>query len=100
MLQCQTLILEKSEMGNETSGIILALGLIALLLILAAIFLPIPVDWKLFCGFAGLAIILFMIAGAIFSSSWIVGLIVVLLALAAGGVAVNFFLKAANIPVQ
>ncbi|MCX6001142.1 MAG: hypothetical protein NTY79_01195 [Chloroflexi bacterium] len=83
--------------GNpNTDGTIFAVILIAAFLILAAIFLPISADWKLCLGLAGFSIILFLVAGALYKSFWIFGIIVFLLALVAAGFSVHFFSVAAN----
>ncbi len=62
-------------------GIVLAVGLIAIGLILVAIWFPLPsVEWKWFLGLMGLSIILLLVSGATWHGSWIVGIIVLIIA--------------------
>jgi hypothetical protein len=62
-------------------GIVLAVGLIALGLILLAICFPLPsVEWQWYLGLTGLSIILLLVSAATWHGSWIVGLIILIIA--------------------
>lgn len=88
-------------MGNTGSGgPIIAVGIIGIFMILAAIFLPVPTEWKQFFGTAGMSVILFLVAGALWQGAVLLSVIVFLLALGASGSAVYLFQKAADIPVM
>lgn len=92
---------------REVGGTVIAVGVVAIFMIIFAIFLPIPTDYRLFVGFFGGClllldgcILLLLAAGVIFQKSWIVATLVGILTVVAGGAAVYFFIKAAAFPIS
>jgi hypothetical protein len=71
-------------------------GVIAILLIILGAWLPLSSDWKWALVLTGICIIFALVAGATFSSSWVVGVAFGVAAVVVFGFALNAFSNAIN----
>ena len=78
-------------------GAIIGVGVAAILLIIIDIYLPVSPDMKRGFILAVISVIFFLIAGAAFSISWIVGVITLIVAIVLFGFAVSAFSKSTSL---
>jgi hypothetical protein len=71
-------------LNNNPYGIVVAVGLVAILLIIMGSIFPFSSDQKTGLVLVGISMLLFLVAGAVFGGSWQIGL-------AIGGVAFIIF---------
>jgi hypothetical protein len=80
--------------NGSSAGSVWGLVFFAGILLFLGIAFPFPVEWRWALSLIGITILFLLLAGTIWSQSWIVGLVCLGIAFVAGGFAVSFLSKA------
>jgi hypothetical protein len=86
------------KLNNNGYGIILAVGIVAILLIIMGAIFPFSTDQKTGLVLIGVSMLLFLVAGAIFTGSWQIGIAVGVIALIMFSFGVRSFLAVPSQP--
>jgi hypothetical protein len=79
-------------LNNNGNGTVFAVGIVAIIMIIIGALFPFLNEQKTGLILTGIAVLLFLVAGAVFSSSWQIGLVVSVIGIIAFFFGVHSFL--------